>query len=278
MLKCGLKSHRSPDKIYPKIKKEGGKMDIGLKDKVAFVTGTASQIGFGKAIALKLAGDGCNIAAADIDLEGAQKTADAIKAAGGKAIAVKVDITNKAEVDEAVKKALAEFGKIDILVNTAGLTAGGGRFLESTKEYWDKDVAVNYYGTMYCCQAVLPGMVERKFGRIVNFTSGVARSGGGSYAGAKAAVLTLTKGLATEFGPYGIHVNCIAPGPAPTNFGGGGIARNPDSDMVKGMTARFPLRRLTTADDIACAVTFLTSDLVTGTSGNTIAVGGSYMA
>jgi len=253
-------------------------MDLGLKDKVALVTGTASQIGMGKEISLTLAKEGCNIVSCDMDLEGAQKTAEEVKALGVKVIALKADVANRAEVDDMVKAALAEFGKIDILVNTAGLTAGGGPFIQQKKEIWEKDIDVNFYGTMNCCQAVLPGMVERTYGKIINFSSGVARSGGfggGSYAPAKAAVLALTKGLAIEFGAQGINVNGIAPGMAATNFGGGGIARDPE--RAKGMVARWPLKRLTTVQDIANSVTFLASDISSGIAGHTLDVGGSYL-
>ena len=253
-------------------------MDLGFKGKVALVTGTASQIGMGKAISLTLAKEGCDIISADIDLEGAQKTADEVKALGVKAIALKADVANRAEVDDMVNAALAEFGKIDILVNTAGLTAGGGPFIQQKKEIWDKDINVNFYGTMNCCQAVLPGMVEHQYGKIINFSSGVARSGGfggGSYAPAKGAVLTLTKGLAIEFGDKGINVNGIAPGMAATNFGGGGIARDPE--RAKAMASRFPLKRLTTVEDIANTVAFLASDISSGIAGHTIDVGGSYL-
>lgn len=253
-------------------------MDLGIKDKVALVTGTASQIGMGKAISLTLAKEGCNIVSCDIELEGAQKTADEVKALGAKAIALKADVANKAEVDEMVKAALAEFGKIDILVNTAGLTAGGGPFAQTKEENWEKDVNVNLYGMMNVTKAVLPGMLERKSGKIVNFTSGVARSGmagTASYAAAKGGVLAFTKSLALEVGEQGVYVNGVAPGMAPTMFGGGGIARDPD--RAKPMVARWPLKRLTTVEDIAGTVAFLVSDMAAGVSGHTIEVGGSYL-
>jgi NAD(P)-dependent dehydrogenase (short-subunit alcohol dehydrogenase family) len=241
-------------------------MDLGLKDKVALVTGTGSQIGMGKCISLTLAKEGCDIITTDIDLEGAQKTAEEIKALGHKAIAIKADVANRTEVGEAVKAALAEFGKIDILVNTAGLTAGGGTFLESTKEYWQKDIDVNLYGTMNFCQAVLPGMVERKYGKIINFSSIAARLGhamsrASSYAAAKGAVLSFTRGLATEFAPSGINVNAIAPGMVATMFGGGPRPGPADPEMEARILANFPLRRRQTVEDMANAVAFLASDV-----------------
>ena len=253
-------------------------MDLGFKGKIALVTGTASQIGMGKAISLTLAKEGCDIISCDIDLEGAKKTADEVKALGRKAIALKADVANKAEVGDMVKAALAEFGKIDILVNTAGLTAGGGPFAQTKEENWGKDINVNLYGAMNCSKAVLPGMLERKYGKIINFSSGVARSGmanTASYSAAKGGVLAFTKSLALEVGASGINVNGIAPGMAATNFGGGNI--KPDSDMVKMMTSRWPLKRLTTVEDIANTVAFLASDVSGGIAGHTIEVGGSYL-
>lgn len=252
-------------------------MEIGLKGKVALVTGTGSQIGFGKAIALTLAKEGCDIISTDIDFEGAKKTADAVKALGRKALAFKTDVTNKAEVDNMVRSAEKEFGKIDILVNSAGGRAGRGPILKSTEETWKKDMALNLYGSIFCCQAVIPGMIERKSGKVINITSGGARSGGDSYSQAKAGVIALTKGLANEVGGFGINVNAVAPGPAQTNFAGGRPGGGYVEEWVKQRTQTYPLKRMTTADDIAGAVAFLASNWSDGVAGDTVAVGGSYL-
>lgn len=140
-------------------------MDYALNGKVALVTGTASQVGMGKAICLTLAKEGCDIVSTDINLEGAQQTAATVKALGRKSIALKVDITKGADVDAMVAAAIKEMGRIDILVNTAGGNSKlGDQFLESKQETWEKDMALNLYGTMNCAKAVLPGMVERKWG------------------------------------------------------------------------------------------------------------------
>ena len=246
-------------------------MDLGLEGKVAIVTGTASQIGMGKAISLTLAKEGCDIISCDIDLEGAEKTADEVKALGRKAIALKADVANRAEVDEVVKAALAEFGKIDILVNTAGLTAGGGPLAQTKEENWEKDMNVNFYGAMNCAKAVLPGMLERKYGKIINFSSGVAITGMAnqcSYTAAKGAVLTFTKSLALEVGPSGINVNGIAPSLVQTNFGGG---RMPPEFLERVKQSR-PQRRLTTVQDIANMVTILASDVTSIIMGEVIPV------
>ena len=160
-------------------------MDYGLQGKTALITGTASQVGMGKTICLTLAKEGCNIISTDVDLEGAQQTAEAVIAMGGKGIALKVDVTKGSEVVKMVQIALKEFSKIDILVNNAGLNAGQGiPFLESKQEMWEKDIAVNLYGTMNCAKAVIPGMVIQKYGKIINISSIAAQQGGGSYSAA----------------------------------------------------------------------------------------------
>ena len=248
-------------------------MDYGFQGKVAFVTGSASQVGMGNAICLTLGREGCDIVSVDLDLAGAQKTADAVKAIGRKAIGLKMDVARAAEVDTAFKTALKEFGKIDILVNTAGLNAGMGvPFLEGTQEIWDKDFAVNVYGTMNCAKAAIPGMVERKYGKIINFASIVAKMGGtGSYAPAKAAVLAFTRGLATQYGQYNINANAIAPGMVQTKF----FAANTDAKnarMFEEMAKVPPLKRNQTVEDIANAVAFLASDVSKNITGQCLQV------
>jgi len=250
-------------------------MDLELEGKVAIVTGTASQVGMGKAISLKLAKEGCDIVSCDIDLEGATQTADAVKTLGRKASAFKADVSKKAEVVEMVKEALQEFGKIDILVNTAGLASGGGPFHEQGEEYWEKDINVNLYGTMHCVKAVLPGMMERKSGKIINFSSISGRMGlPVSYAAAKGAVLNITRGLAMQYGPYGINVNGIAPAMVATKFHGGG--KGPSPEMIQMTADRVPLKRIQTVEDIANAVAFLASDVSKNITGQTLQVDGGW--
>lgn len=250
-------------------------MDLELEGKVAIVTGTASQVGMGKAISLKLAKEGCDIVSCDIDLEGATQTANEVKALGRKASAFKTDVTKKAEVGEMVKAALQEFGKIDILINTAGLASGGGPFHEQGEEYWEKDINVNLYGTMNCIKAVLPGMMERKSGKIINFSSISGRMGlPVSYAAAKGAVLNITRGLAMQYGPYGINVNGIAPAMVATKFHGGG--KGPSPEMIQMAADRVPLKRIQTVEDIANAVAFLASDVSKNITGQTLQVDGGW--
>ena len=189
-------------------------MDLGLKDKVALVTGAGSQIGFGRAIAVTLAKEGCNIISADMDVEGAKKTAEEVKGLGVKAIAVKVDISKNDEVQEMVKASIAEFGKIDILVNNAGILSNN-KVTNTSYEEWDRVLKVNLSGAFYLSKALIPGMKERKWGRIVNTCSLASKTGGitagTAYSTSKGALVALTFSLAAETASFGITVNGIAP-------------------------------------------------------------------
>jgi 3-oxoacyl-[acyl-carrier protein] reductase len=247
-------------------------MELGLKDKVALVTGAGSQIGFGKAISLTLAKEGCDVAVNDVNLDDAKKTAAGVKALGRKAVAIKADVTRKAEVQEMVKKALAEFGRIDILVNNAGGMHPQGYFLDQKEEIWDRDINLNIKGAMLCSQAVLPGMIERKYGKIINISSSVAKQafpGVSTYAMSKAAIYVFTRSLAKMVIKQGITVNSVAPGWALTNFD-----KRPPEEIVKRFTPDTPIGRGTTTQDIANMVTFLASDVSGDVVGQVICVDG----
>ena len=238
-------------------------MDFGLKGKVALITGAGSQKGFGKGIAIILAKEGCDVIVADIDIEGARKTTDEIISLGHKAIALKVDLTKSAEINQMVKFGLEQFGKIDILVNNAGGITSLKLFTERTEEEWDKELALNRKAAMVCTHAVLPQMIARKSGKIINITSigaGKGMSHTTVYNAAKAAVLNFTKGIAVAVAPFGINVNSIAPGLGLTNFGNfGGSA--PRSGVPEKVTERIPIKRTTTPEDIGNLVAFLASDV-----------------
>ncbi len=262
-------------------------MDLGLKDKVALVTGAGSQIGFGKATAVTLAQEGCNIIVADMYLEGAEKTAAEIKDLGHKAMAIQVDISKISEVNDMVTKALAEFSRIDILINNAGIAGGGGFFASSNPENWNRTIDVNLYGTMNCTRAVLPHMLENKYGKIINFTSGLAKSGGpytAVYSASKGAVISFTKSIAAEVAALGVNVNCVSPGLAPsTNFGGTPDAAPSDpsqplSERSQSVLATIPLGRFTEPKDVAPMVAYLASDVASDIIGQPFSVeGGRFM-
>jgi NAD(P)-dependent dehydrogenase (short-subunit alcohol dehydrogenase family) len=255
-------------------------MDYGMKGKVALITGTASQIGMGKVIALTLAKEGCDIVATDIDLAGAEKTGAEVKALGRKCLVLKVDVTKRVEVANMVKTALKEFGKIDILVNNAGGTSFSGPLAVAKDEDLEKEINLNLYGVMNCTKAVLPGMIENKSGKIVNISSTAGRygvPGGSGYSAAKDAVIGLTKAVAKEVGPSNINVNAIAPGQVLTNFyGGEGFPMMPPP--MRERAKLVAMRRLTTTQDIANLVAFLASDVSCNIQGQTTVIdGGNFM-
>ena len=265
-------------------------MDLRLKDKVALVTGAGSQIGFGKETALLLAKEGCDaVAVTDVNLEDVEKTAAAVIEIGCKSIAVKADITNGAEVDAMVKKVIDEYGKIDILCNIAGgiLHKDNIPVEEQDSALWAKQMRLNLFGTMNVSRAVVPQMRAQKYGVIVNIGSGSTHQywmGVGMYAMSKYAIELFTKQLATDEAKAGIRVNCVAPGPALTNFGGNlreGMPPPPPEQaqqMQEMMLKTIPLGRLGTAANIANATVFLASDVTSYVTGQIFHVsGGSVM-
>ncbi len=247
-------------------------MELGLKGKIALVTGAGSQIGFGKAIALQLAKEGCDVAVNDIDLEGAKKTAAEVEKLGRKSLAIKADVTSTAEWDAMVKKVLEKFGRIDILVNNAGGCTPPRPFLQMTDKDWDFDININLRSTRHGTAAVLPHMVKQKSGKIVNITSGAGINGGmftAGYSAAKAGVIAFSMGVAKEAAPEGININCVSPGPANTGF-----AKNAPPGMLENFPKTLPIRRLTTTQDVANAVTFLASDAASDIVGQVLVVSG----
>jgi len=230
-------------------------MDLQLKDKIALVTGAGSQIGYGKAIALTLAEEGCDIVAADIDLDGAKQTAAALEALGRKALAVKVDVTKQAEVDAMVKKAIEKFGRIDILVNNAGASSQLRPFMEMTEEDWDLDIQTNLYGQMRVARAVLPHMIARKYGRIINTSGGQGIPSISVYGAAKAGVVMFTQALAREVASSGVIVNAVGPG-----LGKTGLVYRAPQEFLEGEKQRSLLKRLCEPSDVASVVAFLASD------------------
>jgi NAD(P)-dependent dehydrogenase (short-subunit alcohol dehydrogenase family) len=234
-------------------------MDLGLKGKVALVTGTGSQTGFGKAICLTLAKEGCDIVSVSRGLEGAEQTASEVRALGCKATAIKTDVTKVVEVDDMVKAALKEFGKIDILVNNAGGGTPPGRFAETTEDKWDKDINLNLKSVLYCTRAVLPHMISRKTGKIVSISSSGGFSGapfGIIYGATKAAIISFTLGLSQEVVESGINVNCIAPGSSNTAF-----YDNFPLEFRERVKKMEVAGKTTKPKDVADAVAFLVSDV-----------------
>ena len=249
-------------------------MDLGLRGKAAIVTGAGSQAGFGKGIVLALAKEGCDIVATDIDLEGAKKTAADAEALGIKAIAIKADVTKGTEVNDMVKEAMAKFGKIDILVNNAGANSGTRLFVQTAEKDWEKDINLNYKGTLHCIRAVLPQMLERKSGKIINLSSVAAlvapEVGVSSYAGAKAAVLHYSKVLAAELLTSGINVNIICPDMGDTPFH---ITAGTSEEVMGWIKEMAAAGRTVTPEDMGNMVAYLASDVSRKVTGQAIKMG-----
>ena len=264
-------------------------MDLGFKGKVALVTGAGSQVGFGKEIALLLAKEGCEaVAVTDVNLEDVKKTAEAVKKLGCKSIALGADIMKKAEVDAMVKQVIDEYGKIDVLCNVAGaiLQKDYVPIDEQKTEIWARQMELNLFGAMYITRAVVPQMRKQKKGAIVNIGSGSTHQysfGVQVYAISKYAIDMFTKQLAYQEGKNGIRCNCVAPGPAPTNFGAvlrEGAPKGPPpspeqmAKMREGMMAAFPLGRMGTPTDIANITVLMASEATNYITGQVIQVSG----
>lgn len=230
-------------------------MDLKLEGKIALVTGAGSQIGYGRAIALELAGEGCNIVAADIDSEGVEKTAAQVESTGKLALAVKADVTKQDEVDNMVAKAIEKFGRIDILVNNAGASSQLRPFLEMTEEDWQYDIGINLLGQMRVARAVLPHMISRQYGRIINTSGGQGIPNISIYGAAKGGVVQFTRALAREVADKGVIVNAVGPG-----LGRTGLVYRAPEEFLEGERQRSLLKRLCTPEDVAPVVAFLASD------------------
>jgi 3-oxoacyl-[acyl-carrier protein] reductase len=247
-----------------------------LKDRVAIVTGAAR--GMGKAISLKFADEGCNIVIADLLEDEAQQTAAEVKTKGREAIAVKCDQTKINQVKNVVDKTINKFGKVDILVNTAGIGAPLKSIADYTEEEWDQIFAVHVKGPFFFSKFVAPYMKQQKSGNIINFSTSSALhtpSGRHHYTSAKAAVIGLTLNLAVELGVYNIRVNVIIPGAIATSFHDitlpQGVSRE---KFFSGIGSHVLLGRIGTPEDIAGVALFLASDLSAYVTGQQMLVGG----
>ena len=236
---------------------------------VAIVTGAAR--GIGRATAIRLAQDGFVAICADVDLPGARETCTQIEAAKHRATAIELDVTQLEQVREVVAKVLADFGRIDVLVNNAGILRDA-RVQHLEAEDFDAVVGVNLRGVYVCTRAVVPSMIERSFGVILNASSVVGLYGNfgqTNYVAAKAGVIGMTKVWARELGPRGIRVNAVAPGFIDTPM----LAKVPAAVAEK-LRARIPLGRLGQAQDVANAYAWLASDQAAYVNGHVLSVDG----
>jgi NAD(P)-dependent dehydrogenase (short-subunit alcohol dehydrogenase family) len=216
------------------------------------------------------------VAIFDRDGDAAASAATEIVDAGGSAVGLTVDVTDRAQIDQGVVDTGERLGRPTVLVNSAGLD-GFDPFLKITAEKWNRILAVNLTGTFDCCQSVVPGMIEEGWGRIVNISSSSAHSGQPMmthYVASKAGVMGLTKALALELGPRGITVNTIPPGFIDTPMLRKSEARGLLGEGVEHHAALTPVRRVGTAEDIAAACSFLVSDEASYITGQVLGVNG----
>ena len=240
-----------------------------MLNRVAFVTGASR--GIGRATALSLCRAGFDIVMASPAIESNQEVAEEIRACSGQAMTVNLDVTSPDSVKEAFGKALKDKGRIDVLVNNAGVTRDG-LAVRMKQADWDLVMNINLAGAFRCIQAVLPGMMRARWGRIVNIASVVGQAGAAgqaNYAASKAGLIGLTKALAQEMASRGITVNAVAPGYIETDM----TKALPDEAKRK-ILASVPLARAGTADDVAAAVKFLAGEDAGYITGHVLAVNG----
>jgi 3-oxoacyl-[acyl-carrier protein] reductase len=252
-----------------------------LRDKIALVTGGAN--GIGRSVVMKFVEEGAWLAIWDLADESGQELADVINAQGGKAYYQHVNVTDGAEVDSAVEELIGKWGRIDILINNAGILRDGqlvkvkeGELQKRmTDEMFDSVIDVNLRGVFICTRAAAPVMIEQNAGVILNATSIVGLDGNfgqTNYVATKAGVIGMTKVWARELGRYGIRVNAVAPGFIATEM----VMSMPEK-ILDGMRQRTPLGRLGQAEDVANAYTFLASEEASFITGTVLRVDGGIV-
>ena len=243
--------------------------------KTVIVTGGGG--GIGGATCRRFASEGAQVAVFDMNLEAAEKVAADIRAGGGQAAAFACNITDRAQVDAAVAAAQTQLGPIAVLVNNAGWDVFKP-FLKTVPAEWEKLIAINLTGALHMLHAVLPGMVERKYGRIVNVASDAARGGSSGeavYSACKGGLVALSKTLAREHARQSITVNVVCPGPTDTALLAGVAegARDP-AKLIEAFRSAIPLGRLGQGDDLASAIGFFGSDDSGFVTGQVLSVSG----
>jgi 2-hydroxycyclohexanecarboxyl-CoA dehydrogenase len=243
----------------------------GLRGRRTLITGAAS--GIGRATVQRLASEGAVVGILDIDGEGADQTARALRSAGAEALSFQVDIVDSSAVAAAIVSFEAEAGPVEALINNAGWDIAGN-FAESEPATWRKVIDINLYGPLNLTRAVLPGMIERKSGRIVSLASDAGRvgsSGEAVYAACKGGMISFSKSVAREVARHGITLNVVSPGPSDTPL----FARFDESGKLAGALERaIPMRRLGQPEDYPGIIAFLISDDASFITGQTVSVSG----
>jgi len=242
---------------------------------VALVTGGAR--GIGRAIALALAADGRAVAVGDLLVPEAEAVAAEIRDAGAQAVGVALDVTDTTGVGVALELITAELGAVDVLVNNAGWDELRP-FVDTDEAFWDRVIDINFKGCLRTTHAVLPGMIERGWGRVVSIGSDAGRVGSSLesvYAGAKGAIIAFMKTIARETARHGVTANAVCPGPTDTPMLGQIVSAAPDAQkVIEAMTRAVPMKRLGTPEEVAAAVAFLASEDAGFITGQTLSVSG----
>ncbi|HET8627307.1 MAG TPA: SDR family NAD(P)-dependent oxidoreductase [Thermomicrobiales bacterium] len=241
-----------------------------LEGKVALVTGAARGIGL--ATARRLAAEGAAVVLADVIEDEARRAADALAAEGRRALAVRADVSRREDVAAMVRAAEEAFGRLDILVNNAGIGGKAAPIEQQSDADWDTVMAVNLKSVYLCCQAAIPGMKARRYGRIVNVASIAGKEGNPNmvpYSTAKAGVIGLTKALAKEVGADGISVNAVSPAVIETT-----LLEQLTPEQVQYMVQRIPLGRVGQPEEVAALIAWLASDECTFTTGQCVDISG----
>lgn len=249
-----------------------------LKNKVALITG--ARQGMGKSHAIALANQGAKVVVTDINQTDCQKVVDKIKNSGGEAIAFKLDVSDKSEVDSVVAEIVKKFGQLDILINNAGIVQFKP-FLELSEEDWDRTIDINLKGEFLCAQAAAKVMKEREGGVIVNIVSvamgqqGIGMPNIAHYCASKGGIAAMTEALAAELAPFNIRVNAIAPGLIETPMID--VVKS-DPKMLEAMLQRVPLKRVGRPEEVSELVVFLASDSSSYMTGAVVVIDGGWLA
>ncbi len=254
-----------------------------LQGQLAIVTGAGR--GIGRAIALELARLGADVVVAELDKDGAERTAGEVRALGRRATAVPTDVTSRGSLDAMVERARSEFGRIDVLVNNAGIYRAAPT-LDVTEEHWDAIMNINARAVFFASQAVLPVMIAQRRGAIVNLASMAGKVGSKTnlpYNASKAAVVSMTKSLALAHAAEGIRVNCVCPGFVETDMWTK-VAREQSAilglsadEFTRQRAATVPLGRMERPEDVASVVAFLASDRAGYMTGQALSVDGGLV-
>jgi 3-oxoacyl-[acyl-carrier protein] reductase len=243
-----------------------------FEGRVAIVTGAAK--GMGREVCLDFAREGARVVGSDIDPQGLELLRKDIEAIGAQCDVVVCDVASRAQVDAMIKRAMDRFGRVDILINNAGLLLAG-TIEETTDEIIDRTLDINVKGILYAIRAVTPIMKKQRYGKIVNVSSITGKNGDNTtffvYGASKGAVISLTRSVARQLGPFGVNTNAVAPHAIMT-----GMMSYWDEEKKKSISDKIPVRRLGTVEDVSALMRFLASDEASFINGETVNINGGY--